>query len=489
MYILDTNVGESSGHGLRRTDLYVYDAPTVWRAGTLPHTTPRSMYRCNVSIQRSITSGIRYSTAMFNTGDTSCPVACRGIFTARAGAGMSRVFAFMSRLVVFGIITAVGFTVIPTEDMLVDRSLRLSISALQVLVLAGLYCTNALLTTVMHGIRQASPTRFARIDDKRDSASTTSARSTPLESYTGTAPTDKTTPTDDTAPTDDTTPTDDTAPAAAPEVAVDMDIMSLDSSIDISLPDSVVTFETQRGLDMYVMRVHLVGLALWQTFLTFDCTSRDIDICFITGLVVGWFYESTRQWTWTRLLLVSAYTGVIVTLVLSEQHVFVSAMPASDYLTTGGRLQLYFNICILPFGTGVFWVVAAHTVGSEIVLDARRSVVTFLLISLTYPLYWTRIDLAMVQAFLVKLPHTSILTIMLLSPVFKCISIYIMLVSLQRRHTLDLIIALAIVLSIGSAALYGFDTINIVRASLTCLLLAVHLGALNCTSCKHLALR
>ena len=46
---------------------------------------------------------------------------------------MIRAVAFTSRIVVFAVITAVGLGVIPTEDMLVDRSLRLSISALQVL--------------------------------------------------------------------------------------------------------------------------------------------------------------------------------------------------------------------------------------------------------------------------------------------------------------------------------------------------------------------
>ena len=262
-----------------------------------------------------------------------------------------------------------------------------------------------------------------------------------------------------------------------------------ESSYTLSVASSTVTFETQARLDWYVLRVHCIGLALWQTFLTFDCTARDIVICFITGLAMGWFYESAKHWTCSKLLLVGVYAGVIVTLVLSEQHVFASAIPAADYLTTEGRLQLYFNICILPFATGAFWVIAAHSAASDILLDARRSVVTFLLISLTYPLYWTRIDLAMVQAFLTKLPHLSTFFILVLSPVFKCVSIWILLVSLQRRHTLDLVIALVAVLCFSSVVLYGFDTVSIIRTVLTSLLLAVHVATMMCSTCKGVALR
>lgn len=408
---------------------------------------------------------------------------------------MSRLFVFTSRLVVLAIITAVGFAVIPTEDMLVDRSLRLSISALQVLVLSGLYCANVVLSAILRVIQHSSPSRFSRLEDKRQTdADSTTSESAAMAAMATTARVPLTARAPAGPPTPPVTVDEPTAPEpeetdADKERDVEVDVYSLDDSLDTCVPDTTVSFETQACLDWYVLRVHVVGLALWQTFLTFDCTSRDIDICFITGLVTGWFCEKARHMSCSHLLLVWAYAGVVITLVLSEQHVFVSAIPASDYLTSEGRLQFYFNICIMPFATGAFWVFAAHSQSREIMHDARRSVVTFLLISLTYPLYWTRIDLAMVQAFLVKLPHISILFILVLSPVFKCISIYILLLSLQRRHTLDLIIALVTVLCLSSAVLYDLDTVGIIRTALTGLLLVCHVVMLNCTSCKHLALR
>ena len=79
-----------------------------------------------------------------------------------------RVVAFFSRGCVFTLITAVGFSVLPTEDLLVDRSLRLSISAMQVFVLAMIQMLYAFVSAILHVIRQTTPIRFVRIDEDGD---------------------------------------------------------------------------------------------------------------------------------------------------------------------------------------------------------------------------------------------------------------------------------------------------------------------------------
>ena len=49
-----------------------------------------------------------------------------------------------------------------------------------------------------------------------------------------------------------------------------------------------VVFESQQDLNHYILRIHMIGLALWQTFLCFDCTARDIiDLSFTAGLILG----------------------------------------------------------------------------------------------------------------------------------------------------------------------------------------------------------
>jgi hypothetical protein len=242
-----------------------------------------------------------------------------------------------------------------------------------------------------------------------------------------------------------------------------------------------VTFASQLELDWYIIRVHAVGLALWQTFLSFDCTSRDIDICFILGLAMGWFVVASWRRTWVTFLCAACYTAMIVTIIMTEGHIFVSSIPAVDYLTVEGRLQLYFNICILPFATGVFWCVMGSCPGRNIVLDARRAIITFMLISLTFPLYWSRIDMSMVQVFIAGLSHFSIFGILILSPVFKCISIYVMLLSLHKKNTLELVLALAAVLCASSVVMNGVDTMQLVRLCLLAVLLTGHFIILQCS--------
>jgi hypothetical protein len=246
-----------------------------------------------------------------------------------------------------------------------------------------------------------------------------------------------------------------------------------------SAPKASVDFSSQLELDWYIVRVHAVGLALWQTFLSFDCTSRDIDISFILGLVMGWLCTTSPQAP-ARFACATCYAAVLVVLVLSEEHIFASVLPATDYLTLEGRVQLYFNVCILPFCTGAFWCFVAESPGRKVLLDARRSLITFMLISLTFPLYWTRIDLNMVQEFLGTLPHFSIFGILILSPVFKCVSIYVMLLSLQKKHTLDLVLALAAVLCGSSVAMYGVDNVQLVRLCVLAVLLTGHCVLAQC---------
>ena len=420
---------------------------------------------------------------------------------------MMRVLAFLARVLVFGIITAVGFSVIPTEDLLIDRSLRLSISALQVLFLTGIYALHVSVSTILHVIRKSSPLSFSRLEleDMREQSYAGSI-SEAEEGGDGKQSDHMDTPemgegarkaekksVESKGASKAAGARDGDSASNVPSHASNASSLSFvltERDMSCALSEREVSFASQVRLDWYILRVHVVGLALWQTFLSFDCTSRDIDICFITGLVMGWFLTSVHRPGGTCLSFVSAayYAALLCTVILSEEHIFATALPAHDYLTLPGRVQLYFNICILPFLTGVFWVVAADSHECAILLDARRSVVTFLLISLTFPLYWSRLDLSMVQVFLAKLPHLSIFSILIMSPVFKVISIYVMLLSLQKKHTLDLVMALALVLVISSAAINTLNTVMIVRLVVAGVLLAGHVALIQLTSCRGLAL-
>ena len=490
----------------------------------------------------------------------------------------------------FVLITIVGALVIPTENLIIDRTLRLSIPAIQVFVVLSAYVMYVFINTILAIIQNTSPTRFSRLDRQEILGKACKVRSddqlsrvdNQLQSidYTDDADnpdhlehqSNKNTqhsmqPTNESpaghgpdylaqhasraASTHSNMNSSisrvssvakslsmpkpkilsqsqshsqalvqshaqsqamPSSPLQAPmnsprhfqhaaSVDTRFDTLSdLESSFEDSKDHAAfnVTFESQQKVDWYVLKIHVIGLALWQTFQSFDCTLRDIDISFITGLVMAWFVCGIRQTdkSYLRTGVVLAYTVLMLIIILTESHVFVTALPPAAYHTSAGRIQLYFNLCILPFVTGAFWIFvssyasvsAAMHDPTNIVRDTQRSCVTFILISLTFPLYWTQIDLVMVQNFLAQLPHISILCVLILSPFFKFISIYIMLVSLRKQQVLDFVVILVLVLCLNSVVVNEFDRLLMIRVVLSVVLLAAHLIFMTCHRCQSLQL-
>ena len=511
---------------------------------------------------------------------------------------MMRCVAFFARGSVFVLITIVGALVIPTENLIIDRTLRLSVSALQVFVVLSVYAMYVFINTILAIIQNTSPPRFSRLDRQEIMDKNWKVRSdhqllyvdNKLQSIDYTPDTDATNHQSQAiarhsmqnmeeppaghgndhflqhvsraastysninssvsrissvakspSQTQQNNPSHSQAQAHSQAHAVSqaqpahsqahavsqaqpssplqspmnsprqfrhaasvdtrLDTLSdLESSFVDSKDHSAfnVTFESQQKVDWYVLKIHVIGLALWQTFLSFDCTLRDIDISFITGLVMAWFVCGIRHTdkSYLRTGVVLAYTVTMLIIILTESHVFVTALPPAAYHTSAGRIQLYFNLRILPFFTGAFWIfVSSHVPVSaamqdptNIVRDTQRSCVTFILISLTFPLYWTQIDLVMVQNFLAQLPHISILCVLILSPFFKFISIYIMLVSLRKQQVLDFVVILVLVLCLNSAVVNEFDRLLLIRVVLSVALLAVHLIFMTCHRCQSLQL-
>ena len=75
-----------------------------------------------------------------------------------------RCVAFFARGSVFVLITIVGALVIPTENLIIDRTLRLLISAIQVFVVLSVYVMYVFINAILAIIQNTSPTRFSRLD-------------------------------------------------------------------------------------------------------------------------------------------------------------------------------------------------------------------------------------------------------------------------------------------------------------------------------------
>ena len=72
----------------------------------------------------------------------------------------------------------------------------------------------------------------------------------------------------------------------------DMNLADTDSSLQSSLHQfSSIIFPSHTDLNRYILCIHLIGFALWQTFICFECTARDIDLSFVAGLIADWYWH------------------------------------------------------------------------------------------------------------------------------------------------------------------------------------------------------
>lgn len=247
--------------------------------------------------------------------------------------------------------------------------------------------------------------------------------------------------------------------------------------------DWPTTFSSEHLLTRYILKVQLIGLALWQTFLCFDCTARDIDINFVIGVVTGWLCWTIAHSNLFRTMYVSITTSVCLVILFTEKHMLFTAIIRVENLGVWNSLRDIFNLVVLPFLTGIFWTYVIPS--KTLIIDVKRSLVTFIIISLSLPLYWTVIDQALLQTLLVNLPRTSTVMFVVVEPLLKCLAIFVMVVSVQNTRMQSCVVALVMVVALGN--LIGDDILdnvsNIgVHIASTCVLGILHIFYLVCGS-------
>lgn len=211
-----------------------------------------------------------------------------------------------------------------------------------------------------------------------------------------------------------------------------------------------ILFPGEDELSYYIIKIHCMGLALWETFLCFDCTTRSIDICFIYGLVVGWLCRCIAKGG-SKILACCLYSALCFTVLATDNGVMRFGVVRMEEPSKYSKIRDIFNLVVLPFTTGFFWTLIVPS--TRILADVRRSIWTLILISITFPLYWTVIDQAILQSVLSGMPTTTFAFLIVVEPFFKCIGIYVLIYSIQSKHTLNSIVALTFVVGIAGVIL------------------------------------
>jgi hypothetical protein len=256
------------------------------------------------------------------------------------------------------------------------------------------------------------------------------------------------------------------------------------------VPLSIV-FESSTNLDLYVLYVNFVGLVLWDTFVSFNFATHDSNFVLVSGLVCGWIFNSLSKECRCHVFPAPAQPGQkLAFLFYSAMFVIVMTLGAVQWrlpedLDTGLRLNLY-----LPaFCSGLFWTgisadvaftgVVNQSAIKGILYDARRSIPTFLLVMCVSALYSSPETRQSVLAYTSGLSRLALLHLLLIEPVLIFLSIYVMVIALEKQRSTDF--TLVMVLVQGARVAYRsekYDGAVIAAIAASVLLLSVHVSRL-----------
>lgn len=380
---------------------------------------------------------------------------------------MLRVVRISTYVVVYSLMTILGHAILPVENrVFISRSMRLSLSALQVCLLCalfGVYMTAMSIANVIQGSRKryklALEEELESLQSKHDGNDDSKHCEDVDNVHLSVDEIVNETQVQEKSESDKKTACDETREILeANERAIfesprwvhskAKHLVSPVAAVDCLSPRHEVLFATEKDLSVYVLKIHAMGLALWETYLCFDCSTSDINMAFLYGLVTGWLGRCIALQDLNRAIIASLYTATCFTVLMSQQNVIHSGLVRVEGMSKWSHARELFNLVALPFMTGVFWTFAVTS--KQLVLDARRSILTLVLISVTFPLYWTVIDQAILQSVIESIPRNSFVFIIMFEPILKTVGVLVMLHAIQNHHTVDLVVSLVLVVAIST---------------------------------------
>lgn len=407
---------------------------------------------------------------------------------------MTRYIRIVFFLIVFAFMTILGRIVMPVEDrVLISRSMRLSFSAVQVCFLCALYGIYLAAKAIYSTVTSSRLQYKAAFEDELDSLCELDDKNNTLANE-SVDDAEESTDRDQQIGSENKTHNPNSQQQEYCEVVHSHSFsvfpvprwvqikprqfhaqelvapVSQIASETVSLSHEIL-FNNEYELSLYVFKIHAVGLALWETYLCFDCTSRDIDISFLYGIITGWICRIIAQCNSLQTATATLYAACCYTILISQKTVLQTSLVRSDSEFKWALVRDVLNLVILPFCTGIFWTLIVPA--QQLVHDAKRSLWTVILISVTFPLYWTVIDQAILQNVVLTVPHNTIVFILICEPVLKTFCVFLLLWAIQQIHTLDFIVSLVVVVS--TSKMIDTHMTNALQVSATVTLVLMHL--------------
>lgn len=392
---------------------------------------------------------------------------------------------FLVLLALYVVVMFAGNAHFRTDDVrLTGLHVRTLVAALQMTIVSGLLAVYTIFMFFIRVVKQER-TSFVLV------SSAQVERSTPADRDAGEHDVELADPPDPAS--EATTKAASSCPGLAAG-AEDFNSLRLDarseglSVVSDPLPLHIV-FESSVNLDLYFLYVTFVGLILWSTFVSFNFATQDSNFVIVFGLVTGWITnwfsrechchqprEEVPRGEKLRHICYTSMSLIIMALGCANWRVVV-------------RVEDALRVYLPAYVSGFFWTALAPEIAftgvqnlhvtKGILYDARRSLPTFMLMTTVSALSCAPDTFESVFEYIANLSRMATLHLLLLEPVLIFVSIYVMIIALERQRATDLAISLVLVQGLYIAyrrEMYDATVITTIVASV--LLFGAHAGHL-----------
>ena len=261
-----------------------------------------------------------------------------------------------------------------------------------------------------------------------------------------------------------------------------------ESVSDIDISEEVFTaivFDSAERLDMYILYVLCIGAILWNTFLSFNFATTNTNTSFITGITVGFvlntiYLQVATRRTYAKMFWVSIYFVLFTTiLVLTWQHIYV--IDDMDVI-------MVYGMYISSFFSGVFWTAIGNEFSFQgrsnlekhgIYYDSKRAIPMFITIMLLNGLCIAPETRNVVLLYIYSLSRLATFHLLCIEPALKFLSIYIMLIRLEKKKIFDFVTAVVIVHAIHIVSYCSYERYHVTDIILiicSAILFGVHMA-------------
>ena len=224
------------------------------------------------------------------------------------------------------------------------------------------------------------------------------------------------------------------------------------SDLGIDVKSSII-FENSDKLDLYVLYILLLGGILWNTFLSFNFATANTSTSFVTGVAAGFFIRNILLYYYDMHSCV-VLCWVLVYFILYTTIITLSWETMS--LVEGDGLMIY-AMYMSAFISGMFWTTFGGEVGFQainytrqhgIYYDTRRAIPMTIIIMCLNGLCVAPDTRIMVWDYITSLSRLATLHLLCIEPVLKFLSMYMMIITLERKRAVDFVTSIIVVQAI-----------------------------------------